>query len=139
MSPRLRNSSPRRWPFWLLFAAWFCANSPQAAVLAALNWMEHARHFTHQQRLEREVAQLLGGKAKAAATARLAQKESAPARAHPLAVPPDAVLKKIELGEPAEVMRGTLPRRANAFAWREVRVPASPAREPLTEPPRRRV
>jgi hypothetical protein len=50
-----------RWPFWLLIAAWVCANSPQAATYAVLDWVASARHFSHQQQLAREVAHLLAG------------------------------------------------------------------------------
>ena len=60
MAPAVRNPSPR-WPFWLLIAAWVCANSPQAATYAVLSWMAEAGSFSHQKQLSREVAFLLAG------------------------------------------------------------------------------
>lgn len=137
MRPRIRASQAPRWPFWLLIAAWFCANSPQAAVSAALTWLAEARTFSHQRELSREVAHLLGGeKAQgrvAAALAEAAQNESA--KRMP-AIPAAAVLKKIDLAaeertevEPAEAVRN--------FVWRrENRMGAVRRAEPAHGPPR---
>ena len=58
-SPRLRR--PSQWPFWLLIAAWVCANTPAIAVCALLTWLGEARHFSHQQRLMTDVAYVLTG------------------------------------------------------------------------------
>lgn len=83
-----------RWPFWLLIAAWVCANSPQAATYAFLTWLAEARSFAHQQRLTVEVAFLLGGGKEPERVART--ENTAPAQPPP-AVPPEAVLKKLPL------------------------------------------
>lgn len=95
---RKRQSPVRRWPFWLLLAAWLCANSPQVAVFSVLTWLAEARSFSHQERLTVDVARLLGGAAPsrpiAAAVARA--QEHVPAQPLPM-VPADAVFKKLEL------------------------------------------
>jgi len=106
MSRFRRRLSASPWPFWLLIAAWVCANAPQAALYAGLAWLAEARSFTHQQRLTVEVAYLLGGDATRTAEAAkvAATRTDAPAKA-PTAVPADAVLKKIvlALGRGAEI------------------------------------
>jgi len=98
MSRCRRRLSASPWPFWLLIAAWVCANAPQAALYAGLAWLAEARSFSHQQRLTVEVAYLLGGDAaRPEQTAKVAAaRTEAPAKA-PAAVPVDAVLKKIVL------------------------------------------
>ena len=59
MSPR--TPSRPSWPFWLLLAAWFCANCPPRAAYVVVSWLEEAREFSHQRQLTRDVAHLLGG------------------------------------------------------------------------------
>ena len=61
MNPTVRTRRPARWPFWLLLAAWICANTPAIAVCAALTWLGKARHFSHQQQLVTDVAFVLTG------------------------------------------------------------------------------
>lgn len=126
------TASFRRWPFWLLIAAWVCANSPQAAIYAALSWMAEARHFSHQQHLKAGVARLLAGEP--AATA-VAATPSLPVERPPL-VPPDAVLKKISLAleRGTEVLPPILDRSGRDLA--DVPRPESPAAPPPYEPPR---
>ena len=58
---RAEHTTSRRWPFWLLIAAWVSANSPQAATYAVLAWLADARSFSHQHRLTLDVAHLLAG------------------------------------------------------------------------------
>lgn len=93
MKSKAHALSPR-WPFWLLIAAWVCANSPQAATYAFLSWMAEARSFTHQQRLTADVARLLGGERE---ETQVAARENSPPPASLPAVPAEAVLKKIPL------------------------------------------
>ena len=125
-------ASFRRWPFWLLIAAWVCANSPQAAIYAALSWMAEARHFSHQQQLKAGVERLLAGEQ---APAAVSATPAVPAERSPL-VPSDAVLKKISLA----LERGTevLPPNANRFGCglADMPRPESPAARPPHEPPR---
>jgi hypothetical protein len=90
------HRSPPRWPFWLLLAAWVCANSPQIATYALLTWLADARHFSHQQQLTREVAFLMAGeKSRDRPVAVVANEDPAPAPKLP--PPAGAVLKKIDL------------------------------------------
>jgi len=95
-----RRPTTHRWPFWLLIAAWFCANSPQTATYALLAWLGEARTFSHQQQLSRDVAHLLGGETApsrvAAVMARAKADEGALVKL-PSSVPASAVLKKIDL------------------------------------------
>lgn len=97
MSARAQSRSAPQWPFWLLLAAWVCANSPQAATYALFAWMAEARSFSHQQRLSSEVVSLLGGADAEPAEARVATSAAPLPAKRPPAVPPDAVLKKFPL------------------------------------------
>lgn len=83
-----------RWPFWLLLAAWFCANCPSGTVYRVASWIDEARSFSHQGTLTRDVAFLLGG-------------ETTPER---FAVPDDVTSKQpprpeadVELGKKIEI------------------------------------
>jgi hypothetical protein len=90
-----------RWPIWLLLAAWICANSPQAATYAFLEWAAEARNFSHQKRLTRDVAFLLAGaKAEAEPTAVEATPVAPPMQP---AIPPEAVLKRLDLAMESSV------------------------------------
>jgi hypothetical protein len=105
---RVRHSTTPHWPFWLLIAAWVCANSPQAATYAVLTWLAEAPSFSHQQRLSLDVAQLFTGEALPAQTAfgeTPAHEDSSDFPANP--VPASAVLKKIDLT--AETMAALAP------------------------------
>lgn len=84
-----------RLPFWLLIAAWLCANTPQVAAWHLIVWVKNAQHFSHQAQLQVEVASLLCGKpvAKPVALASATHTGRAPA---PLA-PVDFTVKKILL------------------------------------------
>jgi hypothetical protein len=112
MRSRTTTSAKSRWPFWLLIAAWVCANSPQVAIVAVLAWLTEARTFSHQRELTREVAHLLSGEeAKSRVAERLgrmwtrnATEDETPQRA-PLA--PPVVLKRIDLADEAQVAVAT--------------------------------
>lgn len=56
-----RSTILLRCPFWLLIAAWFCANTPQIASLHVILWVKNAHHFSHQQQLRHQVAAVLSG------------------------------------------------------------------------------
>jgi hypothetical protein len=94
MTQRSSNSTTARWPFWLLLAAWVCANSPQIAIFAVLTWLDAGRDFSHQQRLTQQVAFMLGGEEAPGIVAKAV--EEAPRRPLP-PLPPDAFAKKIQL------------------------------------------
>ena len=131
LSSRKRRSAG--WPFWLLIAAWFCANTPQVAVYEAVSWFANARHFTHQQRLHTEVADFLAGRS---APLQLAGTKPAPSKPFLPVVPADAILKKIELA--VQFTSELLPPavRAVVRADEEPRVPDAFRAQPPHEPPR---
>jgi hypothetical protein len=104
-------------------------------MFAVVNWMEEARHFTHQQRLVSDVAHLLGGVAQEKADVMLATKTTPDQRRAPL-VPLDAVLKKIDLSEPAEAGVLVVARPTVAPPMIAAQLRTQHAREPLTDPPR---
>ena len=56
---------PRRWPIWLLVAAWLCANGPQMACFEVVVWLKGAGHFSHYHRLAASAAAALEGRAEA--------------------------------------------------------------------------
>ena len=89
-----RRTQSVRWPFWLLIAAWLCANTPQIAVYTGLAWLAEARSFSHQHRLSTDVAFVLAGKPTPQRIARAVK--SVPPQPLP-PVPAEAVLKKIPL------------------------------------------
>jgi hypothetical protein len=67
MSPRhLSRKKPASWPFWLLVAAWWCANTPQAATFEVILWLKGAAYFSHQADLHADVAAILTGVPKVA-------------------------------------------------------------------------
>jgi hypothetical protein len=132
---RSSSLSSSRWPFWLLIAAWVCANSPQAATYAVLTWLAEARSFTHQQRLTVDVAFLLSGEK---AAERIAAADTATAAKLPPAVPADAVLKKLPLA--LERTAGSLDAPERPERWRPASLGCPDARRlpPLLGPPRTR-
>lgn len=128
--PHKRRSAG--WPFWVLIAAWFCANTPQVAVYEAVSWLGNARHFSHQQRLQIDVVSVLtGDKAVLHLTA-----ADTPAKPFLPVVPTDAVLKKIELA--VQSTSELLPPIACPLARVESKsqVPDSLRDRPPHEPPR---
>jgi hypothetical protein len=92
-----RRTSAPLWPFWLLVAAWICANCPQPGLYAVVSWFAEARTFSHQQRLTVQVAVLLGSdQAAAKPPPVVAAADSVAPPAAPLC-PADAVVKKLPL------------------------------------------
>lgn len=127
-----RKNSSAGWPFWLLVAAWFFANTPQVGVYEFVSWMGQARHFSHQQRLQIEVAVFFTGQQESAAS--LA--EHAPEKPFLPIVPAEAVLKKIELAvqSTSEVLPPVIV--AAVYAEGMGTVPEPRRDEPPHEPPR---
>ncbi len=125
--------SPAGWPFWLLLAAWVCANTPPIAMCALLVWLGEARHFSHQQRLTAEVAELLTGQRSPGVLA-AAQQAAAPAPLPPL--PAEQAQKKCDLA----IERATGVRRPvvdeNDFVMRVLAWPEARREPPPHEPPR---
>ncbi len=132
---RSARTTSARWPFWLLIAAWVCANSPQIAMYTVLAWIADARTFSHQHQLTTEVAHVLAGEKTGS---RLVMMAAAAApddhdRAQP-AIPESAVLKKIDLASekqrevtrPSEVAQ----RRPRTGGWRGDALRAPPPHGP---------
>lgn len=133
MSSRRSTQPAARWPFWLLLAAWVCANSPQVAVFAVCTWLYEARQFTHQQRLTTEVAYVLGGeRAPGIFAEAMAQ---APVKPPPI-IPAEAMAKKIQLS--VESVTDFLPPalRASRRAVAEIDCRDVGRAPPLLMPPR---
>jgi hypothetical protein len=128
-----RNRKPAGWPFWLLLAAWFCANSPQSITYELIVWAGKSRHFSHQERLKEDVARLLAGRA---APIALVSARRLPERPFSAPIPAEAVIKKIELGAP--LAAESFAPEARAFAYPEplVRPPCGARIEPVVPPPR---
>lgn len=123
MSPL--RTTPFRWPFWLLIAAWVCANTPQIAAWHVIVWVKNAQHFSHQAQLRGEVALLLSGApAPAAETETFAAATNTEAPVAPLATG-DFSVKKIVLSLVSE--RGGLSPTLASVAWREIGFQSGPA------------
>lgn len=122
-----------RWPFWLLAAAWFCANTPQRLTYEWAVWMANGRHFSHQERLKADVAALLTG---TKTNPLVALAKSGPVRLPVAPVPTDNSFKKIDLfaSDTAEAIEQ--PRRNTAYPKIAWRVPENSRPEPLVPPPK---
>jgi hypothetical protein len=127
-----RCASPVRWPIWLLFAAWFCANSPQSVTYELLVWTRDAQHFSHQERLKSEVAAMLSGRGGAASRS----VKQASDRPSPPPIPAEGVLKKIDLFAPLAIVSSAPVRQELQFPAQFVRAPDRARSEPLLPPPR---
>lgn len=131
--PALKKRTPARWPFWLLVAAWFCANAPQRLTHEWAVWMANGRHFSHQERLKADVAALLGGKK---TNPLVALAKSGPVHLPETPVPTTDSLKKIDLYavDKAESIGPSALSSAHPItAWR---VPGNSWPEPLVPPPK---
>jgi hypothetical protein len=136
MNPLRRSRRPARWPFWLLLAAWACANTPAIAVCAALTWLGEARHFSHQQRLVTDVAFVLTGH-QAPGLGVLAAVKDLPAPAPAAPAPAEIELKKLDLAlERGTEVRPPEPQAGFFFArlaeWRDARREPPPHEPPRT-------
>ena len=127
-----KRANASSWPIWLLFAAWFCANSPQSVTYDLIQWTRDARHFTHQERLKADVAAMLSGKN----GKMTAQVEKPPARPSAPPIPAEAVLKKIDLYAPIGITSVAPPVRNLILPTEFVRTPNRSRPEPLLPPPR---
>jgi hypothetical protein len=128
-----KKKTPARWPFWLLVAAWFCANVPQRLTFEWAVWMANGRHFSHQERLRADVVALLGGKK---TNPLVALAKSGPVQLPVTPAPAADSLKKIdlyaaEMAEPIGPFALTL-----AHPIRSWRVPEYSWPEPSVPPPK---
>lgn len=92
----LRTTLLARLPFWVLIAAWFCANTPQTATWHAIVWLKDARHFSHQNELKARVAAALGG-IEIEPASQWNQADASSRELPEAALPADATIKKILL------------------------------------------
>ena len=132
-----RLQSPARWPFWVLLAAWTCANTPQIAVYAVVTWIVEARSFSHQYELTRSVAHILKKESSPSRVGYLLRKAANDRPSQPLPpIPDDAVLRKVQLAiqlSDGLSERVSVPRR---FAMGETSIQERVRPEPLHGPPR---
>jgi hypothetical protein len=135
MNPPLRSRSPARWPFWLLLAAWACANTPAIAVCALLTWLGEARHFSHQQRLVTDVAFVLTGHEAPGLGVMAAVKDLPPSTTQPV-VPAGVELKKLDLAVEWAIKAARPAAGAKDFVVRVLSVPDARREPPPHEPPR---
>jgi hydrogenase/urease accessory protein HupE len=119
--------------FWILVAAWICANNPQAAAVATMSWVKEAHRRSSHESLNLTVAQLLGGQSKAPAPT------VEPAKTERAGKPPAVVhftLKKLELASES-TSSGLAPSRPVLPASQTKSLRAeSRTYPPLLEPPR---
>jgi hypothetical protein len=133
MTARLRHRSSLAAAFWLLIAAWLCANLRPGSVGAALSWLAEGRHFTHQHRLTASVAMLLGGERETPVVAKSKPQSKPPASP---ALPGEFNTRKLEYAlERADRLPPPSMHKAGYFAFEpdessELRAP------PLHGPPR---
>lgn len=130
-----------RLPFWLLIAAWLCANTPEIATWHFASWVKEARHFGHQERLRDELSALLAGNASPASTPHsslaVGPAREAPPAAPPAAASPDGAVKKIllALGEREPL---AVPLSDDASLWQEAAARRAAARtDEVPHPPPR--
>jgi hypothetical protein len=135
MNPPLRTRHPARWPFWLLLAAWVCANAPAIAVCAALTWLGEARHFSHQQRLVTDVAFVLTGHQAPGLGVMAAVKDVTLPKPLP-ATPAGVELKKIDLTIERIVEMRRPATNENDFVVQPQAWPKARREAPPREPPR---
>jgi hypothetical protein len=95
-----RSKRTAGWPFWLLLAAWFCTNAPHEFTFELIVWAKGARHFSHADRLEREVALLLSGKSESRSPR---VSNSIPSNPGTPIIPEESVVKRFEFCVPQKV------------------------------------
>jgi hypothetical protein len=127
-----------RWPFWLLLAAWFCANTPQVITPHLLVWVKSSAHFSHQARLTRDVALMLTGQNHSARHLEV----SPPTEPNPPlpAIPLDALDKKFSLAAVAteDAVHPRAPHTAIRRVNTSITLPGSPVDDVPHPPPRTR-
>jgi hypothetical protein len=131
-----RKASPS-WPFWLLIAAWVCANTPPALTCDALAWMKEAAHFSHQDRLKADVALILAGKEAAPLFAFI--RSAPPVKPVLPHVPPETLARKADLNFQATDWPAPPGLRERRGIESSERAPATGRAKPPHEPPRTRM
>ena len=135
MLPCFHHRRSSRWPFWLLIAAWVCANTPAIAVFTLLAWLGEARHFSHQQRLVTDVAFVLTGN-EAPGLGLMVAVKNTPKRAALPAVPTEIESKKLDLAVERTVEVRPPIARENSFLMGALVGPEALREPPPHQPPR---
>jgi hypothetical protein len=120
-----------RWPFWLLVAAWWCANTPQAATFEVILWLKGAAYFSHQADLHADVAAILTGVPKVARGHGGQILRETPPPAVPL--PKNVAIKRVGL-----CLQGETISSASQVAGEMIRLLHDQVPERRTSPPRLR-
>jgi hypothetical protein len=123
-----------RWPFWLLVAAWCCANTPQAATFELILWLKGAAYFSHQADLKAEVALILSGAPKAAHLIANQSVRETPPPAVPLAK--NVTIKRVGPFLVAESIASVATGASAAIVMTNQRVPERQIARPRLRPPR---
>jgi hypothetical protein len=131
---RRSQKPPAKWPFWLLVAAWWCANTPQAATFELILWMKGAADFSHQAQLHAEVAALLNGGPQVTRVQGRPSLGETPVPAVP--VLKALAIKRVNLCLQEESMACARPMAAETLRWSHDRVPERRASPPRLRPPR---
>jgi len=119
------------WPFWLLIAAWVCANVPSTVMSGSFRWVVGTGHFSHYGELRQSVAALIAGEPPALAAPATDEHRSLP-EVPPVERTPKKTL--FALVSPTPIILGTVtpPTRPTA-ALQPV---AAPSRDVPHPPPR---
>jgi hypothetical protein len=137
MSPGCHShKKAANWPFWLLVAAWWCANTPQAATFEVIMWLKGAAQYSHQAELRDDVAAVLTGAPQAArAQAHLGKlgRETPPPEV-PLAK--TLTIKRVSLCLQEERITSGRPDTGVAFRVEQASVPQRRTSPPRLRPPR---
>jgi hypothetical protein len=133
MRPR-RHFLSANWPFWLLIAAWFCANVPSTAILHTFVWVNGAKHFSHHSELRQNVVSLLTGKSHT--TSEYLAATSTTTHPLPVSLPVDGTVKKIDLSLTPATLQLVATRAAVDRIDFSVRAPAAPVADVPYPPPR---
>lgn len=120
--------------FWLLAAAWLCANLQPPTVRSVFSWIVEGTNFSHQQRLTLEVAKLLGGERP---VRMIAKSTSAPKPAPKLPALPETPFKKLEVPLARYVGVAIIPLGLEKYVEAERVVRDRERSAPPHEPPRR--
>ncbi len=133
--PTSRSHKPSaRWPFWLLVAAWCCANTPQAATFELILWLKGAAYFSHQADLKVEVALILNGGSKTAHLTASQSVRETPPPAVPIAK--TVTIKRVDPFLLAESLAPAATGGGETIALTNHRVPERQVARPRLRPPR---
>ena len=133
MKAARKRRNNRSWPFFLMIAAWFCANTPQSMAFDMMVWAKGARHFSHQEQLKADVAFLLAGSNMKQIMATAKGAAASPVQA---SVPEDAVVKKIDLSSAETRYLGFRRADGQPKSVLEIAAAGSARAEPAHFPPR---